>query len=69
MGAHPLIEFLRREPDMIDRLLAVHVDDGTGRCAVCTGGGQSGWSSWPCTIHAFARAAWIRPCRSPAPGG
>jgi hypothetical protein len=50
-GGHPLTELIRANPGMAARLLAEHVDDGTGHCRVCSGGGQSGRDVWPCAIH------------------
>jgi hypothetical protein len=42
---------------LAERLLAQHVDDGTGRCAVCTAGSQTGRLAWPCQTHMAAAAA------------
>jgi len=53
----PLVSFLMAEPGMATRLLAQHADDGTGRCQVCSGGGQTGRHLWPCTIHDQASQA------------
>jgi hypothetical protein len=40
-----------------ERLLAEHVDDGTGRCRVCPAGPQAGRRIWPCSLYDYARAA------------
>jgi hypothetical protein len=32
----PVITFMAGEPGMAERILAEHVDDGTGHCAGCT---------------------------------
>ncbi|WP_232661910.1 hypothetical protein [Pseudonocardia sp. TRM90224] len=45
------------EPGLADRLLAAHVDDGTGRCALCSSGAQSGRYVWPCTLRSLALEA------------
>lgn len=60
----PLVDLIRGQQGMADRLLAQHVDDGHGRCAVCRGGAQTGRYAWPCTT---ARAA-VR-ARAAAPLG
>src|SRR5919108_5586627 len=68
-----LVALILSEPGMADRLLAIHADDGTGHCRVCSGGGQSGRDVWPCTIHECARRASVLerpdnyPQRSPNP--
>lgn len=55
---HPLVEFLRGE-GRAARMLAEHVNDGTGRCAVCSAGAQTGRMRWPCSIATAARAATL----------
>jgi hypothetical protein len=57
MTVHPLVVFIAAEPGLAERLLAVHVDDGSGRCRVCSSGAQSGRNAWPCTIHGLAGRA------------
>ena len=52
----PLLEFLLRE-ERAARLLAEHVDDGHGRCAVCSVGGQTLRMRWPCSIATTAARA------------
>jgi hypothetical protein len=53
----PLVELIRSQPGMAERLLIEHADDGSGRCRACSGGGQSGRHRWPCTIHHCATRA------------
>jgi hypothetical protein len=53
----PLVELIRSEPGMAERLLGAHADDGTGRCRVCSTGAQAGRVRWPCTIHHRAHQA------------
>ncbi|TQM15610.1 hypothetical protein [Pseudonocardia kunmingensis] len=49
---------MAREPGMATRLLAAHVDDGAGRCRVCSIGGQAGRAAaWPCLIRLYADQA------------
>ena len=57
----PLVTLIISEPGMAERLLAVHADDGTRRCRVCSGGHQSGRYSWPCAIHRAAEQAQREP--------
>lgn len=52
-----LIVFIRSHPGLAERLLAEHIDDGTGRCRSCANGGQTGRCHWPCTLHSHARRA------------
>ena len=60
MGSHPhpdpIVAFLARE-GRADRLLAEHVDDTTGHCAVCPAGPQRGRTTWPCRLADYATAA------------
>ncbi|MGE0298747.1 MAG: hypothetical protein AB7I38_11605 [Dehalococcoidia bacterium] len=60
-----LVTFLARDPAATATLLAQHTDDGTGRCRVCSAGGQTGRYSWPCQIHQSARAAVANRGRRP----
>lgn len=53
----PLTVFILNEPGMLDRLLAQHVNDGTGHCRVCVVGNQQAHYVWPCTLYAAADAA------------
>ena len=59
-AVEPLVVLICSQPGMADRLLAEHIDDGGGRCRVCSTGGQSGHYRWPCAIHYYAREARIR---------
>lgn len=54
---NPLVELIRSQPGMADRLLVDHSDDGSGRCRVCSNGGQTGRYRWPCSIHHYATRA------------
>lgn len=49
---------LSRLPGVTQRLLALHVSDGRGRCRGCTtpGTGLPG-AEWPCALHFYASAA------------
>ncbi len=55
---NPFAAELARNPDVVDRLLRVHVSDANGRCAACTkaGTGIPG-QEWPCAIGFHAIAA------------
>ena len=53
----PLVGLIRSQPGMAERLLAVHVDDGSGRCRVCSAGAFSGRYPWPCVIQLCAAEA------------
>jgi len=60
---HPLVVLIRSQPGMAERLLAEHADDGSGRCRVCSTGGQTGRFPWPCTLYRSAcdaRAGRVR---------
>jgi hypothetical protein len=52
----PVVVFLARE-GRADRLLAEHVADATGHCAVCSAGPQAGRKRWPCLLAEYATAA------------
>jgi hypothetical protein len=54
---HPLIEFIVRNPGLAERLLAEHVQDGSGRCRVCADSVATGRRTWPCQLYQYARAA------------
>ena len=45
-------------PGVAQRLLALHVPDGRGKCRACTrpGTGLPG-APWPCPLHFYASAA------------
>lgn len=58
LGDNPVVvDFIRNQPGMAGRLLAVHQNDGSGRCRVCSEGGQAGRKSWPCQLYSYAREA------------
>ena len=57
MSKNPLVLLICSEPGMADRLLVEHADDGSGRCRVCSIGGQTGRFRWPCTIYDCASQA------------
>jgi hypothetical protein len=45
-------------PDVVERLLDAHQDDGTGRCRACTTPGRGTPKTvWPCGIAAIAGIA------------
>lgn len=48
---------LARMPGAAQRLLAVHMEDGSGRCRVCSSGRQAGRYVWPCQLHLLATRA------------
>jgi hypothetical protein len=52
-----LTTLFRAQPAATARLLAQHVDDGTGHCRVCTAGGQTGHYTSPCVIQLAAEEA------------
>jgi hypothetical protein len=47
----------RSQPVVIERLLAEHVDDGTGRCQICSSGPQAARKIWPCALYEYASHA------------
>ncbi len=53
----PIVVFIASRPEVLRRLLAEHVDDGTGRCRVCSDGAQRGHHTWPCRICDYATRA------------
>ena len=57
MRVTPIVEFIAAEPGMAARLLAEHVDDGAGRCRVCSSGAQAGRHIWPCALRGLAMQA------------
>jgi hypothetical protein len=64
---NPLVALMVSQPGMAERLLAVHTDDGTGRCRVCSDGAQAGHHAWPCSIHGYATRAVIEVAAVPRP--
>ncbi len=57
MDDSPIVEFITNQPGMAERLLAEHVDDGSGHCPACPLGGQKGYQRWPCNLHHYATQA------------
>lgn len=56
-GGDELAGLLAAHPSSVARLLAEHVDDGTGHCSVCSAGPQGGRMGWPCRLADLAAAA------------
>lgn len=54
---HHLAAELARMAGVAERLLAVHAEDGSGRCVVCSSGRQAGHYVWPCQLHLLATRA------------
>jgi hypothetical protein len=52
-----IVALIGDNPAGIKKLLAEHVDDGTGHCRRCTLPGQRGFDSWPCIHHIAATLA------------
>lgn len=52
-----LAEHLAHHPEVVAALLVEHVDDGNGRCTVCSAGAQTGRSRFPCLLALVAREA------------
>jgi hypothetical protein len=50
---------LARCGSLPDRLIALHGDDGTGHCRVCSAGGQAGHLTHPCTLRSVATEALV----------
>jgi hypothetical protein len=57
MSANPLVALIQSQPGMAQRLLSEHGDDGSGRCRVCSTGGQTGRYRWPCALRRYAEQA------------
>lgn len=53
-GRSPLLDLILGVPNMAERLLATHTDDGSGHCRACPLGGQAGRHRWPCSIFDYA---------------
>ena len=49
----PLVALINGEPGMAERILAVHIDDSTGRCAGCVQHDRPA-ASHPCVIRNHA---------------
>jgi hypothetical protein len=50
---------LARQPGAPDRLLDLHIDDGSGRCRICSSGAQTGRYRHPCAIRVLATEALV----------
>jgi len=58
----PIVVFIASRPEVLRRLLAEHVDDGTGHCRVCAIGNQAGYLRFPCNIAGYVtRASRVSP--------
>lgn len=53
----PLIQIIGAFPQLAEKLLTEHADDGTGHCRACPLGAQAGHHRWPCSIHSLATKA------------
>jgi hypothetical protein len=54
------VAFIAAQHGGPQRLLAIHVDDGFGRCRGCTVPGTGmPQDIWPCSIHYLASAAAV----------
>jgi hypothetical protein len=56
-----IVALIGDNPAGIEKLLAEHVDDGTGHCRRCPLPGQRGFDSWPCLHHTAATLAAEQP--------
>jgi hypothetical protein len=61
----PLAAAIALAPGLAGRLMAEHVDDGTGRCRLCPLGDQAGHQQWPCRIYSAAAEAFRSRSRRP----
>lgn len=52
-----IVRFIADQPGMAAKLLAQHVNDGTGHCKICTNGAGAGRHVWPCPSHGLAEQA------------
>ncbi|MGI9002605.1 MAG: hypothetical protein ACR2GH_13200 [Pseudonocardia sp.] len=52
-----LVESIARQRELVDRVLAEHVDDGTGHCTACPHRWRAEWRRWPCRLHSLATLA------------
>lgn len=59
----PLVTLIIGQPGMAERILAAHVDDGTGRCTGCVQHDRPG-AAHPCVIrkHALQAVAVSEAC-------
>ncbi|MBA2323872.1 MAG: hypothetical protein H0V92_07660 [Pseudonocardiales bacterium] len=51
---HPLLVLMVANPDMVERVLAAHVDRSDGKCAECSG---YRLREWPCVHRWYAEQA------------
>jgi hypothetical protein len=59
-----LIEFFENHPAVLAQMLTDHVDDGTGHCRACRGGGTaSAPQSWRCQVRVAADTVTTRQAR------
>ncbi|MHA6626868.1 hypothetical protein ACU61A_15645 [Pseudonocardia sichuanensis] len=65
----PIVEFIVGQSGMAERLLAQHVDDGTGHCRVCSAGPQAGRKVWPCPIRVVTEEAAAQAAKSARASG
>ncbi|MGH3569051.1 MAG: hypothetical protein ACRDRH_24115 [Pseudonocardia sp.] len=56
-SSQALAEVIARQRDLVDRVLAEHVDDGSGRCTACPRSGPAEWRRWPCRLRSLATLA------------
>ena len=56
---HEFAEVLALCGDLPTRLVSLHGDDGTGRCARCSSGAQTVRYTHPCTIRSAATRALL----------
>ncbi len=50
---------LARCPGVPARLIELHVDDGSGRCGICSSGASTGRYHHPCAIRVLASEALV----------
>ena len=58
--ADELAALLTAHPVVVERLLAEHIDDGSGRCTVCAQADQTARSRFPCRLRLLADDARAR---------
>ena len=68
VSVNPWVVLILSQPGMAQRLLTEHVDDGSGRCRVCSTGGQTGRYRWPCALRRYAEQARTAPGEGPDAG-
>ena len=63
--AEGLVEVLADCGGLAARLVAIHLDDGSGRCVVCSSGNQSARLVFPCNLRGLAvRALHLQATRA-----